>query len=173
MKKPLKTTVVCALFCAFLCLCSLITVPAAIPFTLQSFAVYLALFSLGGLKTALCTALYLSLGALGLPVFSGMGAGLSALFGATGGFLFGFLLMALFFALLSRLTPDFRGKKPVLAAVCTLFCYACGVLWFALVYAAGTVSLFDALFLCVLPFLLPDALKLTLAYAIARRVRTF
>ena len=84
-----------ALFAALIAICSWISIPTAVPFTLQTFAVFLALGVLGGKLGTLSVAVYLLLGAVGLPVFAGFQGGLGALLGATGGYLAGFLLTAL------------------------------------------------------------------------------
>ena len=84
-----------ALFAALIAICSWISIPTAVPFTLQTFAVFLALGVLGGKLGTLSVAVYLLLGAVGLPVFAGFQGGLGALLGATGGYLAGFLLTLL------------------------------------------------------------------------------
>ena len=76
-----------ALFAALIAICSWISIPTAVPFTLQTFAVFLALGVLGGKLGTLSVAVYLLLGAVGLPVFAGFQGGLGALLGATGGYL--------------------------------------------------------------------------------------
>ncbi len=158
---------------ALLTLCSWIAVPTAVPFTLQTFAVCLitALFGLkAGLGTVAC---YLLLGALGAPVFSGFRGGIGVLLGATGGYLVGFLFTALIIGLsVNRFGRGF----PVLAvsmAVGILVCYLFGTLWFMRVYARanGPVGLGAVLGWCVLPYLIPDALKIVLATLLTRRLK--
>lgn len=144
------------------------TIPAVTPFTMQSFALFLALFTLGGVKSALCVTLYLTLGGLGLPLFSGMSGGLAALFGPTGGFLFGFGAAALLYALLFKLTPPFRGRAPIFAGAGMLTYYLCGAAWFSAIYHGGSFA--DALLLCVAPYVLPDLLKLALAFLVSKRL---
>ena len=90
-----------ALCTAFLAIGAFIKIPnSPIPFTLQTFFVYFALFFIGPKKSLVSIAVYLTLGALGLPVFSGFAGGLHVLFGATGGYLFGFLLIPVVFMLI-------------------------------------------------------------------------
>ncbi len=85
-----------ALMAAVLTLCAWITIPLGpVPFTMQNFGIFAALGLLGGRRGSLTVAVYLLLGLVGLPVFSGFGAGPGALLGPTGGFLLGFLLCAL------------------------------------------------------------------------------
>ena len=89
-------------------LCSWISVPATVPFTLQTFAVLLVCDLLGGRWGLVSVLLYLLLGAVGFPVFSGFSGGLGHLLGMTGGYILGFVLSALVMALMQRLA---KGRK--------------------------------------------------------------
>ena len=157
-----------ALMAVVITLCSWLSVPAAVPFTMQTFAVFCALLLLGGRRGSLAVGLYLLLGAVGLPVFSGFKAGLGALLGPTGGYLLGFLLGALLYWLGEGKLHDL----PLLIG-CNLLCYLFGTLWFVLLYASEEkpIGFGTALMLCVVPYLLPDAIKLLLAFVLARRVK--
>ena len=84
-----------ALFAALMAVCSWISIPATVPFTLQTFAIFAALGLLGGKRGTVAVAVYLLLGAIGVPVFAGFQGGIGALLGTTGGYLLGFLLSAL------------------------------------------------------------------------------
>ena len=161
-----------AMGAALIAVCSWISVPAMVPFTLQTFAVCLVT-ALFGWKTGLLTvACYILLGAVGVPVFSGFKGGIGALLGTTGGYIVGFL----FTALTVGLAVDKWGRKlPVLVASMVLgilLCYAFGTAWFMLVYArnSGPIGLGTALSWCVLPYLLPDALKIALAGILTGRL---
>ena len=162
-----------ALFTVLLAVCTWISVPAApVPFTMQTFAVFAALGTLGGRRGTMAVAAYLLLGFAGLPVFSGFQGGPGVLLGATGGYILGFLTAALlYWALTARL----GSSLPVAAGAMVLgllACYAFGTAWFLLVYArtAGPVGLGAALGMCVVPFVLPDFVKLALALALSCRV---
>lgn len=164
-----------ALMTAILAVCGWITIPLPepmVPFTLQTFGVFLCLLILGGRDGTLAIAAYLLLGAVGAPVFSSFRGGLGVLLGSTGGYLTGFLAMGLlYWALTAR--GEGGAKRKLLACVLgLLLCYAFGTAWFVAVYLQGgkAVSVLSALLLCVVPYLLPDLLKLTLAAVIAKRV---
>ena len=151
------------MFAALLAVCAWIHIPLGdVAVTLQTFGVALALLLLGGKWGSLTVGIYLLLGAVGLPVFSGFRGGIGALAGVTGGFLWGFLFGALVFWALEGL-----GKLPALAAG-LLVCYGCGCGWFYL-YSGGGLGLI--LLRCVVPFLLPDAVKLWLAFTLAGRLK--
>ena len=165
-----------SLTAALIAVCAFVTIPAPVPFTLQVFGVAFALFALGGARGTLAVLLYLTIGALGLPVFSGFGGGFGVLLGPTGGYLWGFLPMSLAYWGLERLS---RGRATAFwARILRLLpglvlCYAAGTLQFVLLYAKSgkEMTIPGALLLCVLPYLLPDLLKLALASLVAGRVQ--
>lgn len=161
MKQTFRALSRIALCAAAICLCSLIRIPAPVPFTLTLFGVYFALFFLGGTDGTLAVCLYLALGLVGLPVFSG-GASVFALLSPTGGYLVGLPLLALVFWLGER-------TRPVLfCALGTLVCYLVGAVWYWLYTKTG---FFFSLWVGVAPFVLFDALKLALAYLAAARLK--
>ena len=162
MRNTSRNMVFCSLFAALMAICAWICVPVLdIAFTLQTFAVFLTLGLLGGKRGSGAILIYLLLGAAGMPVFSGFRGGPGMLAGVTGGYLWGFLASGLVYWALERF-----GKLPAMIAGLAA-CYACGSAWFYL-YAGG--GLWLILLRCVVPYLLPDALKLGLAYILTRRL---
>lgn len=161
-----------ALGAALIAVCSWISVPAAVPFTMQTFGVFTVLLSLGPKRGTASVAVYLLLGAVGAPVFAGFGAGPGTLFGATGGYLMGFLFTGLAYWL--GLSAFGRGLLRELLSLVAglLLCYAFGTAWFIFIYtrSAGPVGLTSALGMCVFPFVIPDLLKLVLALLVSRRI---
>ena len=158
---------------AMMVICSWISIPATVPFTMQTFGVFLCVGLLGGRRGTLAVSVYLLLGAVGLPVFSGFTGGLGHLFGATGGYIIGFLFSALVMWLIEHLHGR-NLKTLVLSMIAGLItCYAFGTAWFMVVYAkdSGSVGLMTALGWCVFPYVVPDAVKIGLATVITRRVR--
>jgi len=159
-----------ALGTALICACAWLSIPFTVPITMQSFAVCL-LAALLGLRGGLwAVSLYILLGAAGLPVFSLFRGGLGVLFGAGGGYIFGFILLALSVGYASERFG--RGMRVLIASmsVGTLLCYALGSLWYALVYAQGSDSIKSILGLYVLPFVFPDAVKIFLAALLSKRI---
>ena len=158
---------------AMMVTCSWISIPATVPFTMQTFGVFLCVGLLGGRRGTLAVSVYLLLGAIGLPVFSGFTGGIGHLFGATGGYIIGFLFSALVMWLIEHLLGR-NLKTLVLSMIAGLItCYAFGTAWFMVVYAkdSGSVGLMTALGWCVFPYVIPDAVKIGLATVITRRVR--
>lgn len=164
-----RELVLSAFFAALTAVCSWISIPAAVPFTLQTFAVFLTLLLLPARPGILAIAVYLLLGTAGLPVFSGFRGGPSVLFGPTGGYLTGFLLTGLVALVFEKLRWTGFPLKLCGLALGLLLCYTAGTVWFVLTYTAGPMTVGTALSLCVLPFLIPDGIKLALAALIARR----
>lgn len=168
-----KNMVLVSLFAALIAVCSWIFIPAAVPFTLQTMGVFLAVGVLGGKLGTLCVLVYILLGAVGLPVFSGFSGGVGALLGTTGGYILGFL----FSALVMWLMEACLGKKTWVMAlsmvVGLLVCYGFGTAWFRFVYlrTTGTVGWMTVLSWCVFPFLIPDALKICLALFLTKAVK--
>ena len=164
-----------ALFAVLMAVCAWITVPMTVPFTLQIFAVFAALVTLGGRRGTYAVVVYLLLGAVGLPVGAGFQGGLGWLLGTTGGYIVGFLCIALIYWLM---TAKLGESLPVVVAACVLglvVCYAVGTAWFLVVYArnSGPIGLMTALGWCVFPYIIPDLVKLALAVFLSRRVKMF
>ena len=152
--------------------CSWLSVPLTVPFTLQTFAVCLIAALLGIRIGLLSVGSYILLGFLGVPVFSGFRGGFAVLLGTTGGYIIGFLFTAL---IVGFAAEHFGRKLPVLVISMVsgiLVCYAFGTAWFMTVYVknSGTIGLMTALGWCVFPYLLPDAAKVALAAFLTLRL---
>ena len=167
-----------ALFAVLMAVCACITVPLPKPlvqFTLQTFAMFMALTTLGGRRGLYAMVVYLLLGAVGVPVFSGFRGGLGVLLDTTGGYIIGFAAAALVYWLLTAKLGD---SLPVKIAACVLglaVCYAFGTAWFLVLYArtTGPIGVTTALSWCVLPYIVPDLLKLALAVVLSGRIKKF
>ncbi|MBQ8287647.1 MAG: biotin transporter BioY [Clostridia bacterium] len=168
----IRTTVQCALFAALLSVSAWIQIPGAVPFTLQTMAICITAGVLGTAKGMASLLIYLGLGAIGLPVFSGFAGGIGALFGATGGFIFGFVLTVVVIGVGKRLFGRSKIALTLSMVLGVALCYAAGAVWFAAVYATRgeAMSLSAVLSACVLPFLLPEFAKIAAAVAITLRL---
>lgn len=159
----------CAMFVALLAICSWITVPSVIPFTMQTFAVFTMCAVLGTKLSVITVTVYIVLGAIGLPVFSGFRGGVGVLIGATGGYIWGFLLTALACGALIDLQKK-CGKESKIFTVLSMLvglilCYASGTLWYYHVYTSksGSTTLWAILCAAVFPYIIPDIIKILLA----------
>ena len=167
--KDLAYVAVCAVLMA---VCSWINIPSAIPFTLQTIAVFCTLGLIGGKRGTASILVYLLLGALGLPVFAGFSGGVGILFGITGGYLLGFILMGLVYWLGEHLGKGKRVVEISSMALGLVLCYAFGTAWFMFVYTrqSGAVTLATALAWCVIPFIVPDLVKMALAVLLSQKL---
>ncbi len=149
-------------------ICAWLTVPAAVPFTMQTFGVFFALLFLGGKRGTASIALYIILGAVGLPVFSGFSGGTGYILGATGGYILGFLITGIIYIIFEKIGKS--TKMAVFSLILGLLaCYAFGTLWFS-IYKED-MSFIPALSVCVVPFIIPDLLKLALAVIISQKIK--
>lgn len=155
----------CGLFAALLCICAWLAIPMGdMAVTMQTFGIFLCLLLLGGKYGSLSIFLYLLMGVVGLPVFARFQGGLGILLGPTGGYIWGFGVSALLYWSIAKAV----GKLPALILGLVL-CYTLGSLWYWLLYAGG--GLWAVLIRCVVPFLVPDAIKLILAFTLYRQLK--
>lgn len=154
-------------------ICSWINIPMAVPFTLQTFAVFAVLLILGGERGTIATLIYVLMGAIGIPVFAGFSGGLGIVLGSTGGYIVGFIFMGLIFIAMTKAFGN-KAVVEIAALLIGLFvCYAFGTAWFMYVYMreTGEVGIFTVLTWCVFPFILPDLAKMAIAVIISKRVK--
>lgn len=168
MKTKSRDMAQIAMFAAITALSAWITVPSYVPFTMQTFAIFLAAGVLGTKKAVLAVSVYILLGVLGLPVFSGGRAGVGVIFAETGGYIMGFLPAVY---LCGKLNQKIRCRHSMfLAMLSGLFVvYICGILWFWLVYSANTKFLIVVS--GVFPFVIPDLIKIALATVVAGQLK--
>lgn len=163
-----------ALMAAVICVCSWITVPiGAVPFTLQTFGVFLALRFLGGKKGTAAIIVYLLIGAAGLPVFSNFGAGIGKILGPTGGYMFGFIFSGITVILLEKFDTQNKYLRIITDFIALFGCYSLGTIWFYLfVGRQSGMSIYAVLSACVIPFIIPDITKIAFAEIIALKIPT-
>lgn len=159
---------VTALMTAVTCILAPLSVPIGpVPISLTNFVIYLALYLLDWKSETLSYLVYLLLGLTGLPVFSGFTGGIGKLAGPTGGYIIGFIPMAVIAGIL---IDHFNQRWIQLAGmiVGTAICYAFGTVWFC--FQSGyTVS--AALAVCVIPFIPADLFKMVIAMIFGTMIR--
>ena len=167
-KATLKGYILAALFSVFITLCAYIQFPLIVPITLQTFGIFLSLKVLGGYLGTISVISYICLGLIGLPVFSGFSGGMASLFGVSGGYIIGFLCIALIYWLfqkvVSKTFADYIGLS-----VGLLVCYLLGATWYSVFFANGK-SFVACLASLTLPCLIPDLIKLVLAVMLGRKI---
>ena len=163
----------CGLFAAIICICSFISVPVfTVPITMALFGVMLCAVILSPLEALLSTAGYILIGAIGLPVFANFGGGFNVLFGATGGYIWSYLLLAVSTSLFSLIKVKRNKVKYIISLVgCIigiLTCYFFGS--FQYMYVCDT-SFITALAVCVVPYIPLDIIKAVAAVFIGHKIK--
>lgn len=181
-QKYIYTLVLAATMTSLITVCSWISVPVlSVPFTLQTFAIFTMLLSSGGFIGTISICLYCLLGFIGAPVFAGFTSGPAKLIGPTGGFILGFIVAAIVFLIADKLIPAARGIKDyirstILILISNAVMYAFGIIWFMVVYVndlGNHPSLSTALSACLIPFIIPDLIKIAAAILIGTKLRPF
>ncbi|MCH5256954.1 MAG: biotin transporter BioY [Lachnospiraceae bacterium] len=167
-KIPTKDIVCTGMFAAVLAILSQISVPipTGVPVTMQTFAVALIGFILAWKLGAASTLIYILLGAVGVPVFTGFKGGAQVLVNYTGGFIWGFVIMVILCGIATTQTNKFIAALLSMAglAVCHLF----GVIQFMLVMNRGFMESF---LLASAPYIIKDIISVVLAYIIGSQIR--
>ena len=165
----LKSMVLMALFAALTCVLAPFSISIGpVPISLTNLVIYFSLYVLGWQRATITYLVYLLLGLVGLPVFSGFEGGVGKLAGPTGGYLTGFIFMAIISGLFVKMKEDEVILNRVLGIagmiLGTLVVYAFGTAWYC--YSTGT-GLSAALALCVIPFIPGDLVKIIVAAVVA------
>lgn len=157
-----------ALFAAVICIVSPFVIQiGVVPLSLANLAVMLCAFTLPTSSAVLSVVVYILLGLCGLPVFASFQGGAHILFGATGGFLWGYILLCVFCS--SVRNKKSLGAKLLLCFCGLLCCYTLGVLQYCFVLKT---SILNALLVCVLPFLVFDIIKCVLAFFLSQKLKS-
>lgn len=163
-RKRTVNLVLAALFTAVTAVLSQTAIPTPfdVPLTLQTFAVALCGYTLGIKWGMASIAAYILLGTVGVPVFSGFRGGAQVLFGATGGFIFGFLLLTLFCGFCELIKNKYLKFLPGLAGLA--LCHIWGTAQYAVIYKMKPVPAF---LLVSVPYLIKDVLSVIVAYILS------
>lgn len=177
-KKFLTTQdiVLIAVFTALIAICSWICINIGpVPFTLQTFAIFVIAGLLGTKRGMLTIIIYILLGLAGVPVFAGFSAGPAAVIGPAGGYLFGFIFTALIIGTTMKVFQN-RGRTAKLVSmggamiVGDAVCFAVGTVWFMIVTESGLIA---ALLACVTPYIVPDFIKMIIAVILVDRIKKY
>ena len=165
-----RSLTIIGLMTAVCCVLGPISVPiGAVPVSLGVLAVLLTVYVLGTFKGTVATLVYILLGTVGLPVFSGYQGGLQKISGPTGGYIIGFIFLAL---IAGVFIDRFSYKKCYMHVVGMVLglavCYLFGTVWFVFVTKMNFIA---ALGVCVVPFLLFDALKIAFCFTMGIGIR--
>lgn len=170
-KNKIYTLTSCALITALICIFAPLSIPIGlVPISLTNLILYFAIFLLGYKGSTISYTVYLLLGIVGLPIFSGGVGGPAKVAGPTGGYLLGFFFITIFAGLtFEKCKGKLRIPFTVLAMILTTaICYGFGTVWF--VYQTG-YTYAAALDVCVYPFIPFDLAKIAIATFLGMSVR--
>ena len=154
---------------AVICLLAPLSIPAgAVPLSLATFAVYVASCAAGPKHATSAVAIYILLGAAGLPVFSAFRGGFHVLAGVTGGYIIGYIPCAAVISLLCEKHGNKKAVFPLSMLLGTLICYLFGAAWY-MIQAKCSVAM--AFLTCIAPFILGDIIKIAAASIISISLR--
>lgn len=164
-----QTIARCGMLIALLSVSAWVTLPLGpVPFTLQTMALSALVVAVSPAEALLSIGMYLLLGAVGLPVFSHFGAGIAQIAGPTGGYLWGFFVGVAAAQLINHVQTTSASRDYLAAGVMLAITYALGT---AQLMHVMHLSLVGALSVAVLPFIVPDAIKLVVGVRIGQAVR--
>ncbi len=163
-----KNMVLCALFAALMAVLSQIVVPiGAIPFNLGVLGAFLAGMLLNVFWASASIIVYMLLALVGMPVLAGMQGGPGALFGPTGGFVIGYLAIAFLTSL--AINKSNKIHMHIFSmAIGLIICYFLGTVYFMFLTQNNLIT---SLTYCVIPFIIPDIIKLVCAYVLGKNLR--
>ena len=182
MSKSTIRSVFITLFAALICSGCFISIPIGlVPVTVQNMFALMSGVILGSIHGAAAVGIFLLLGALGIPVFSGVKGGIAIISGPTGGFLIGYFVGALAAGLIAgspkleekKLTAKVAGKIILATLVAFILNYAAGIPWFMSVMEAkgAAKSLHEALKICLIPFIPGDSIKIIVTIILSLLIR--
>ena len=160
---------VIAFMSALMCILGLMSIPiGAVPISFTNFVIYLAVYLLGPKLGTISYCIYLLIGLTGLPVFSAYSGGLAKLAGPTGGYLAGFIFMAIISGIFIQKSHGKVWISVLGMVIGTLIAYLFGTIWFVI---EADCTFWYALTVCVFPFLIGDAVKILLSAKIGPLLR--
>lgn len=171
-RDKIKNMILSSIFAAVMCIFSVITIPVGtIPISMGIFALVLTSCVLNPKQAVSAIAVYVLLGMIGLPVFSGFRSGISVITGPTGGYILAYIPSAMLISCLaSRYAKSVRAviKLSAVSFLGVLLCYAAGTVQYMLVTHVGAV---EALLICVAPFAVFDLIKCIAGAYLAYKIR--
>lgn len=161
MNPKVKNMCYCSMFACIVALLAQIKIdlPGLVPITLQTLGIYIIACSLTPKSAVITTIVYVIMGSIGLPVFTGFRGGLSSLLGPTGGYIFSFPITSLIISIIIN-NKNSIIRKIIAMSTSTAVCYLIGTIWF--IYVTNN-TIITALTVCVIPFIFGDIIKIAIA----------
>lgn len=172
----IKDMTLIAMFVAIISVCSWISIPVGtVPFTLQTLAVFVTAGVLGTKRSVITILVYIVLGLIGVPVFTQFKAGPHAIVGPTGGYLIGFIFMVIAIGEITKMFPNKNQSTRnmvflVSMIVGDVLCFIAGTIHFMHVMK---MDLAGAIAICIIPYIIPDILKMLMALPLIARISKY
>lgn len=172
-----RNTVIISLFAAVCCVCSMISLPiGAVPITLATFGILATTMILGASRAVVSVAVFIAIGIVGLPVFSGFNGGIGVIAGPTGGFVYSYLVMIPIVGAFAKHLDKMLSSavKALLGCVIAILInYTIGTVHYIIVTDTGfnPAGIWTAFCVCVLPFIPFDIVKAVIAVICAQRLK--
>lgn len=170
MNPKIKNMCYCSMFACIVALLAQIKIdlPGLVPITLQTLGIYIIACSLTPKLAVITTIVYVIMGSIGLPVFTGFRGGLSSLLGPTGGYIFSFPITSLIISIIIN-NKNSIIRKIIAMIIGTAVCYLIGTIWF--IYVTNN-TIITALTVCVIPFIFGDIIKIAIASTLSAKIKT-
>ncbi len=167
-RKKLINLILTGIFAALTVVLTMVSVPmlTGVPISLQPLGIALCGFVLGAKFGTLSVLVYCALGAIGLPVFSGFASGFGVMLGVTGGFIWGFIVMALICGLGVKLKNKILSISMGVGGL--LVCHIFGVVQFSLLMGR---DLFSSALLVSVPYIIKDIVLVIGAYFMSMAIK--
>lgn len=168
MNPKIKNMIYCSMFACIIAILAQVKIdlPSMVPITLQTLGIYLVSCYLKPKLAFISTIVYLFMGIIGLPVFTGFKGGIGILFGPTGGYIFSFPIMTLIISLIINKNNTLFSK--IFAMILgTVICYLLGTLWFIFITDNSFIL---ALSMCVIPFIPGDIFKIGVTLILSKKI---
>ena len=172
--EKIKDVVNIGISVCLLIISSWIQIPLTIPITLQILSIFVISGIFSFKQSFVSVIIYIVLGIIGLPVFSMFNNGIGVIVGYNGGFIVSFILIPIIVNIFNYKTKDNYKLLFVSFIVSLLMVYILGSIWFMKVYLmnTGTISYINVLAIAVIPFIIPDIIKIVIALIIIRKIKT-
>ncbi len=164
--QKIKEMALVGIFVAMMCVVSQIAIPmpSGVPITLQILMIAFLGYFFNLKKAILSILIYVLIGFVGVPVFSGFQGGFGVLFGPTGGFIWGFAVIAV----LCALSPSKKAPAILIGILSVLICHILGVIQYSILTKSNFVVAFVAV---SLPYTLKDIAFVPIAYALSLKIK--
>ena len=172
MKSRINDIVLISLSIILITISAWIEIPFIVPFTLQTLAIFIITGLFKFRISFLSVVIYIVMGIIGIPVFSGFQGGIGVLMKYTGWFLLGFILIPIIYNIINKLIIKKNISLIISFIISLIIIYLIGSIWFYFVYTNmnDNVNFIDCIVISVLPFIIPDLFKLFISLILINKL---